>query len=231
VPGPRRDTVRSLAREIGATIATFIHGQGTICLALSLFYAIALGAIGLDHGIPIGIVSGLVSFIPYLDSLTGIVLSICVAVLQFWPHWVMIPVVVTVIVVGRLVADYVLAPTLIGSRIKLDPVWMMFAIAAFGALFGFVGLLIAVPAAAAIGVVVRHVLEFYLPDEAAAMPRRAGATEPSERRRVPSVQGLFRGAFVARLLLGRPGRGSVAEPRSAHAGRSRRLSSRTGHKM
>lgn len=173
VPPARRETVRALAREIDATISGFVRGQGTICLALALFYAVGLGAIGLDHGILIGIISGLVSFIPYLGSLTGIVVSICVAILQFWPKWVMIPAVAAIFVVGQLVADYVLAPTLIGSKIKLDPVWMMFAIAAFGALFGFVGLLIAVPAAAAIGVLVRYILGQYLEDQERALPQIA----------------------------------------------------------
>ncbi len=161
VPAAHRDTVRALAREIDTTISAFVSGQGAICIALALFYAVALGSIGLDHGILIGLGAGLVSFIPYLGSLTGIVLSICVAILQFWPNWVMIPVVAAIFVVGQIVADYVLAPILIGSRIKLGPVSMMFAIAAFGTLFGFVGLLIAVPAAAAIGVVVRYTFRRY----------------------------------------------------------------------
>lgn len=166
IPAEKRGTVRGLAREIDATISAFIRGQGTICLVLAGYYATALGLIGLDHGILIGLTSGLVGFIPYLGSLAGIVVSICVAILQYRPDWAMIPIVVAVFVVGQLVADYVLAPTLIGSRIKLDPVWMMFAIAAFGALFGFVGLLIAVPAAAAIGVLVRHAVARYFRDEA-----------------------------------------------------------------
>lgn len=181
VPAAHRGSVRALAREIDATISAFIHGQGTICLALAGFYAAALGLIGLDHGILIGIASGLVSFIPYLGSLTGIVVSVCVAILQFWPQWVMIPVVAAIFVVGQLVADYALAPILIGSRIKLDPVWMMFAIAAFGALFGFVGLLIAVPAAA-IGVLVRYAVAQYFGDQEAATSPSAepGLADTSE---------------------------------------------------
>jgi len=182
VPAAQRETVRKLAREIDATISGFIRGQGTICLALSIYYAIALGVIGLDHGILIGITAGLVSFIPYLGSLTGIVVSICVAILQFWPNWGMIPVVAAIFVVGQLVADYVLAPTLIGSKIKLDPVWMMFSIAAFGALFGFVGLLIAVPAGAAIGVLVRYAMaQYFLAQEgSAAQGADPGGGGPSE---------------------------------------------------
>jgi predicted PurR-regulated permease PerM len=182
VPAAHRETVRKLAREIDATISGFIRGQGTICLALALYYAIALWVIGLDHAILIGATAGLVSFIPYLGSLTGIVLSICVAILQFWPNWGMIPVVAAIFVVGQLIADYVLAPTLIGSKIKLDPVWMMFSIAAFGALFGFVGLLIAVPAGAAIGVLVRYAMaQYFLAEEgSAAQGSGSGMAGPSE---------------------------------------------------
>jgi len=184
VPAEQRGTVRALAREIDATISGFIHGQGTICLVLAVYYAIALGSVGLDHGILIGVTSGLIGFIPYLGSLTGIVVSICVAILQFWPEWTMIPVVAAIFVVGQLVADYGLAPTLIGTRIKLDPVWMMFSIAAFGALFGFVGLLIAVPAAAAIGVLVRYASAQYFRDQEGAAPPEAdvssGSPETSE---------------------------------------------------
>jgi predicted PurR-regulated permease PerM len=108
--------------------------------------------IGLNHGILIGLAAGLISFIPYLGSLTGLVLSLCVVVLQFWPSSTMIPVVLGIFLAGQAIADYVLSPYLIASRVQLNPVWIMFAIAAFGYLFGFVGLLIAVPLAAAIGV-------------------------------------------------------------------------------
>ena len=117
--------------------------------------------IGLNHGLLIGLASGLISFIPYLGSLIGLVLSLCVVVLQLWPNWTMIPVVLGIFVAGQAIADYALAPYLIASRINLNPVWVMFAIAAFGYLFGFVGLLIAVPLAAAIGVVIRFAMRQY----------------------------------------------------------------------
>ena len=152
VPVAQRETVRTLSREIDDTLAGFLRGQGTICLILALYYASGLRLIGLNHGILIGLAAGLVSFIPYLGSLIGLVLSLCVVVLQFWPNWTMIPVVLGIFVGGQSIADYALAPYLIASRINLNPVWVMFAIAAFGYLFGFVGLLIAVPLAAAIGV-------------------------------------------------------------------------------
>ena len=177
IPAAQHDTVLALSRELNDTISGFLRGQGTICLVLAFYYALALWLIGLNHGILIGIAAGLISFIPYLGSLTGLVLSLCVVVLQFWPSWTMIPVVLGIFLVGQAIADYVLSPYLIASRVQLNPVWIMFAIAAFGYLFGFVGLLIAVPLAAAIGVVIRFAMRQHLfnPPEAAHLPVPAPA--------------------------------------------------------
>ena len=158
IPAAQRETVLALAGELDDTITGFLRGQGTICLILAFYYALALRLIGLNHGILIGLAAGLISFIPYLGSLTGLVLSLCVVVLQFWPGWTLIPVVLGIFLAGQGIADYVLSPYLIASRVQLSPVWIMFAIAAFGYLFGFVGLLIAVPLAAAIGVVIRFAM-------------------------------------------------------------------------
>jgi predicted PurR-regulated permease PerM len=181
VPVAQRETARTLSREIDDTLAGFLRGQGTICLILALYYASALRLIGLNHGLLIGLVAGLISFIPYLGSLIGLVLSLCVVVLQFWPNWTMIPVVLGIFVAGQAIADYALAPYLIASRINLNPVWVMFAIAAFGYLFGFVGLLIAVPLAAAIGVVVRFAVRQYHVSQ--LEPTTViGAPEPSRKK-------------------------------------------------
>jgi predicted PurR-regulated permease PerM len=87
VPPARRDTVRALAREINDTIGGFVVGQGALCLILAVFYAVALSLAGLNHAIFIGIVAGLISFVPYLGSLTALMVSTCVAVAQFWPNW------------------------------------------------------------------------------------------------------------------------------------------------
>ena len=179
VPVAQRETVHTLSREIDDTLAGFLRGQGTICLILAFYYALALHLIGLNHGLLIGLTSGLISFIPYLGSLIGLVLSLCVVVLQFWPNWSMIPVVLGIFVAGQAIADYALAPYLIASRVHLNPVWVMFAIAAFGYLFGFVGLLIAVPLAAAIGVVVRFATRRYL----------VAQLEPTAAVRVPEPSG------------------------------------------
>jgi len=161
VPPSQRPTVRALAREIDDTIGGFVRGQSVLCLVLGAFYATTLGLIGLNHGILIGLSAGLISFVPYLGSLTGLVVATCVAVAQFWPNWALIAVVPGIFFVGQSLADYVLSPYLVGRRVNLNPVWLMFALFAFGYLFGFVGLLIAVPLAAAIGVLVRYGIAQY----------------------------------------------------------------------
>jgi predicted PurR-regulated permease PerM len=161
VPPAHRETVRALAREIDKTLSGFVRGQSTLCLVLAVYYAVALRLIGLEHGTLIGIAAGLISFIPYLGSLSGMVVSTCIAIAQFSPDWRLIWLVPAVFVVGQSLADYVLAPYLVGRRVHLNPVWVMFALFAFGYLFGFVGLLIAVPLASAIGVLTRFALRTY----------------------------------------------------------------------
>jgi predicted PurR-regulated permease PerM len=161
VPPPRRETVRALAREIDDTIGGFVRGQSALCLILAVFYAASLALIGLNHGLLIGFTAGVISFVPYLGSLTGLVIAICVAVAQFWPNWALIVAVGAIFFAGQSLADYVLSPWLVGRRVNLNPVWLMFALFAFGYLFGFVGLLIAVPLGAAIGVLVRFAFAQY----------------------------------------------------------------------
>ena len=135
-----------------------VRGQTVICLILAVLYATVLRSVGLHHGILIGLIAGLISFIPYLGAGTGFVVSMCVAVSQFWPNWMPIVVVGGTFVVGEMLADYVLAPRIIGRRVKLNPVWLMFALFAFGLLFGFIGLVVAVPLAAALGVLLRFAI-------------------------------------------------------------------------
>jgi predicted PurR-regulated permease PerM len=161
VPPARRDTVRELAREIDDKVLAFVRGQSTLCVVLAVFYGVALWLIGLKHGAVIGFAAGIMSFIPYLGSLLGLVVSTCIAIAQFWPNWTPILLVPIVFLIGQSLADYVLAPYLIGRRVHLNPVWMIFALFALGYLFGFVGLLIAVPAAAALGVLMRFALRQY----------------------------------------------------------------------
>jgi predicted PurR-regulated permease PerM len=176
VPPAHRETVRALAREIDKTISGFVRGQSTLCLVLAVYYAVALRLIGLDHGVLIGIAAGLISFIPYLGSLSGLAVSTCIAIAQFSPDLRPIWLVPAVFVVGQSLADYVLAPYLVGRRVHLNPVWVMFALFAFGYLFGFVGLLIAVPLASAIGVMTRFALRTYYASSLYAPTATGGRT-------------------------------------------------------
>jgi predicted PurR-regulated permease PerM len=162
VPRPHRETVRMLAREIDAAIAGFVRGQAGVCLILGSFYAVALTVTGLNFGLLIGLVSGVITFIPYVGSMTGLVLGVSVAVAQFWPNATPIVAVISIFLVGQCLEGYVLAPKLVGQSVGLHPVWLMFALFAFGYLFGFVGLLVAVPVAAAVGVLARFALSRYL---------------------------------------------------------------------
>ena len=162
VPVPRRETVRTLGREINDAIAGFVRGQTAVCLILGSFYAVGLSLVGLNFGLLIGLISGVITFIPYVGSMTGLVLSLGVAVAQFWPAWTPILVVAAIFFAGQFLEGYVFSPKLVGDSVGLHPVWLMFALFAFGYLFGFVGLLLAVPLAAAFGVLARFALRQYL---------------------------------------------------------------------
>jgi predicted PurR-regulated permease PerM len=161
VPLQQRATVRRLARESDAAIAGFVRGQSAVCLILGTFYAVALSLSGLNFGVLIGLISGLITFVPYVGSLTGLVLALGVAVAQFWPAYGSILVVLGIFLVGQFLEANVLSPKLVGESVGLHPVWLMFALLAFGYLFGFVGLLVAVPMAATIGVLTRFALSRY----------------------------------------------------------------------
>ncbi len=155
VPVPHRETVRELAREIDRAIAGFVRGQTGVCLILGSFYAVGLTLAGLNFGLLIGLVSGLITFIPYVGSMTGLVLASGVAVAQFWPDWA-----IRSCWWSRSSSSANSSRATSCSRSwsakasGLHPVWLMFALFAFGYLFGFVGMLLAVPLAAAIGVIV-----------------------------------------------------------------------------
>ncbi len=176
LPLAHRDTIRELVREMDTSVAGFLRGQAMICLLLGLFYAIALSLSGLHFGFIIGIVSGFVSFIPYVGSITGLLLSVGVAFAQFWPDWTMILVVLAIFGAGQFLEGNVLQPKLLGHALGLHPVWLMFALLAFGSLFGFVGVMLAVPLAAVIGVLVRFALRQYL-----ASPLYHGYRQPVPR--------------------------------------------------
>lgn len=190
IPLQHRETVRGLAREMDDAIAGFVRGQTAVCLILGSFYAVALTVSGLNFGLLIGLVSGLITFIPYVGSMTGLILAGGVAIAQFWPEYTSILIVIGIFFVGQFLEGYVLAPKLVGESIGLHPVWLMFALFAFGYLFGFVGLLIAVPLAAMIGVLARFALRQYLASpfytgEPAAGPVGFTAVKRTEADRIP----------------------------------------------
>jgi predicted PurR-regulated permease PerM len=162
VPINQRATVRQIAGDIDRAIAGFLRGQTLVCLILGCMYAAGLFVIGLNFGVLIGISAGLLSFIPYVGSLLGLVVALAVAIAQFWPDWTMVGLVLGVFAVGQFIEGNILAPKLVGETVGLHPVWLMFALLAGGSLFGFLGLLLAVPVAAGIGVITRFAIERYL---------------------------------------------------------------------
>ncbi|WP_321504283.1 AI-2E family transporter [Breoghania sp.] len=181
LPREHRDLVHRLIDEIDSAVAGFVRGQVSVCLILGSFYAIGLAVLGLKFGLLIGLGAGLISFIPYVGATTGLVLSLGVALVQFWPNWHMIAAVLAVFSVGQFLEGNILQPKLVGNRVGLHPVWLMFALFAFGYLFGFVGMLVAVPVSAAIGVLARFALEQYLTSPLYyGAPAAAGTTKGAE---------------------------------------------------
>jgi predicted PurR-regulated permease PerM len=154
-------TIREQARLVDATLAGFVRGQLLVCLGVGIYYAVALTLIHLEFGLIIGILAGILTFIPYVGFATGFVLALGLALLQFGSFsgllWV-----VGVFALGQVLESNVLAPKLVGERVHLHPVWVIFALLAFGDIFGFLGVLLALPAAAVIGVLVRFALGRYL---------------------------------------------------------------------
>ncbi len=161
LPRKRREEIRGVLRDIDSAMAGVIRGQISVVLLLSAYYAAALTATGLSFGLAIGLIAGLLSFIPYVGFLVGFLLSTGIAVVQFWPDWVMIVLVLVIFFFGQFLEGNVLYPKLVGRSIGVHPVWLMFALFAFGLIFGFVGLLLAVPLAAIASVLVRFAVQKY----------------------------------------------------------------------
>jgi len=161
LPRDHAPVVRQLATEIDRTLASFVRGQGTVCLILGAYYAVALMVVGLQFGLVVGLLAGLISFIPYVGALVGGALAIGLALFQFWGEWWWILAVAVIFQIGQLVEGNILTPNLVGSSVGLHPVWLIFALSAFGSMFGFVGMLIAVPVAAMIGVLARFFVGRY----------------------------------------------------------------------
>lgn len=162
LPRDHAPTIKRLAGEIDAVLASFVRGMGTVCLILGTYYAVALMAVGLQFGLIVGFIAGLVTFIPYLGALIGGTLAIGLALFQFWGDWAHIGLVAGIFALGQVTEGNFLTPKLVGSSVGLHPVWLLLALSVFGALFGFVGMLIAVPVAAALGVLARYATSVYL---------------------------------------------------------------------
>ncbi len=162
LPRDHADTIRKIGSDIDDVISGFVRGQFTVLMILAVFYVIGLTIIGLNFGLLIGLGAGLISFIPFVGPAVGFVVGGIVAVVQFWPDWHWVAAVLGVFLAGQAIEGNVLSPMIVGDRVGLHPVWLMFALFVFGYLFGFVGMLLAVPVAAAIGVLVRFGLQLYL---------------------------------------------------------------------
>ncbi len=162
VPPRHSATVRAIAGQMNDAVSGFVRGQVSVCSAMGLFYGLGLALIGLEFGFLIGLMSGLLGIIPYVGFGVGLVVGLAVALVQFWPDWHMVALVAAVFAAGQALESYVLTPNWVGKSVGLHPVWLLFALFAFGSLFGFVGMLVAVPAAAAIGVLARFGIEQYL---------------------------------------------------------------------
>ena len=180
LPRQSLDTVRGQARIVSDTLVGFIHGQALVCLILAIYYGVALTAAGLQSGLALGLLIGVLAIIPILGSATGFTLAIGFAALQYgtWPE---IVVVIGIFAFGQLVEGNVLTPKLVGDRIHLHPVWVIFALFAGGTLYGFVGVLLAVPAAAVIGVLIRFALSRYRASTLYDAREREPQSEPPSR--------------------------------------------------
>ena len=187
LPRSVEPTVMQLAREADTTLSGFVRGQLAVMLVLGVVYAVALYAVGLDVGPLIGIIAGLISFVPYLGGITGVLMGVIAAVVQYH-DWLHVILVLVVFGVGHLLEGYVLVPRLVGEKIGLHPLAVIFAMLAGGELFGFLGVLLALPIASVAMVLLRYAHERYRASElyghehetaiavaASSPPRRAGS--------------------------------------------------------
>ena len=161
VPRRYQAVARAQAREVDRILSAWVRGQALCCMILALFYASGLTLVGLDLGLVVGLAAGTLSFIPYVGSITGAVTSIGLALAQF-PTWTGVFYVIAVFVVGQVLEGYVIYPRFLGDRVELPAVWVIFALFAGGAAFGFLGIMLAVPVAATVGVLARFWLRRYM---------------------------------------------------------------------
>jgi len=173
-------SIRQIFRDINISIAGFVRGQVTVGLFLAAIYGTGLTLVGLDFGLLIGIVTGLISFVPYFGMLLGLLVAVAVAVVQFGT-WEPVAFVVLVFGVGQIIESIFLTPKFVGDKVRLHAVWVIFALMVGAALFGFVGVLLAVPVAATIGVLVRFFVSQYL--ESSLYGNQAGSDQNGDDRR------------------------------------------------
>jgi len=194
VPRDRYATVAHLAKESDAVLGSFLRGQFMVMLAMGIFYAVGLWGVGLEVGVLIGVLAGLLTFIPYIGPTTVLLGGTAAALMQFgdWQH---LAGVLAVWGVGQLLESYVLTPKLVGDRVGLSPVTVVFSVMTGGTLFGFLGMLLALPVAAVANVLIRHLhgqyaaSRFYLGEDPEASRieiatahhvREPGAVEPTD---------------------------------------------------
>lgn len=184
LPRDHAPVIRGLARDIDRVLAAFVRGQLSVCVVLGTFYAVALMLAGLQFGLLVGAIAGAITFIPYIGALVGGALALGLALFQFWGDWLSIAIVAGIFAVGQFLEGNVITPRLVGKSVGLHPVWLLFALSAFGTVFGFVGMLVAVPVAAAIGVLARHAIAGYTGSllYRGLTGRPAAAEERAERR-------------------------------------------------
>ena len=168
LPSHQAALIRQLASQMDAMLSGFLRGQIMVCLALGVIYALGLSWVGLKGGLVLGFIAGLISFIPYVGAAIGMVVAGLLGLGQFGIDWMMLSQIAAVFAVGQFIEGNVLTPRLVGDRVRLHPVWIMFALLAMGHLFGFLGLLLAVPVAAICGVMVRHAAGVYQRDYVSA---------------------------------------------------------------
>ena len=184
LPRDHQPVIRRLARDIDTALAGFVRGQVSVCLILGTFYSVALMAAGLQFGLIVGAIAGLITFIPYVGALMGGVLAIGLALYQFWGDWLQIGLIAAIFAVGQFLEGNIITPKLVGKSVGLHPLWLIFALSAFGSLFGFTGMLVAVPVAAAIGVLVRFAIGRYT-DSKLYTGHAGKSTAAAKRRDTP----------------------------------------------
>ncbi len=176
LPRPHAEVIRAQVREVDRTLAGFLRGQSTVCLILGIYYALALTLVGLNFGIVIGLLTGLLSFMPFVGATFGLLAALLVALVQF-DGYTEVAIVGGIFLFAQIAESNFITPKLVGESVGLHPVWIIFALMAGGSLLGFVGLLLAVPVAAVIGVLLRFVLGNYLQS-------RYYRSAPGPRRRI-----------------------------------------------